>query len=317
MFMELVASEIFWRELLSAELTLTVSIVASLAVGEVILAFGLVDRLFAPVIPFMGRIGIHEKIAAAMLMSLGTSRAAAGLISGAYSDGEITRREAVCGTLSLAFPGYLRRWVVTAATAAGLAGRAGFIFACALLARSACRFIWVVAMLAGGGGRMPCGAAQAAPAVSWEERARRTFKLLRKSLPWAWVFFALTYALVPLVDRVFSERVAEWKLYSVLPAEGWAVVISSLAHVTAAYSAAAGALSSGRLGVGQAVLALLVGNMLGSVTRTMRQNVGYWVGVFPKDLVPKLLRWHLVTNVTLELVSIFIAWCASEVVFFG
>jgi hypothetical protein len=53
--------------------------------------------------------------------------------------------------------------------------------------------------------------------------------------------------------------------------------------------------------------------MAGSVTRTMRQNVGYWVGVFPRELVKNLLRWHLVTTVVLEVMSVFIAWCVSVV----
>ena len=98
-----------------------------------------------------------------------------------------------------------------------------------------------------------------------------------------------------------------------LHAEGWAVAASSLAHVTAGLSSAAAALSAGKLGVTQAVLALLVGNMAGSVTRTMRQNVGYWVGVFPKELVKNLLRWHLATTVLLEAASVLIAWCAAVV----
>jgi hypothetical protein len=140
---------------------------------------------------------------------------------------------------------------------------------------------------------------------------------LKRSLPWAWAFFALTYALVPFIENFFSEYVARLGLYVFLPAEGWAVAVSSLAHVAAALSSAAGALASGSMGVGQAVLALLVGNMVSSFTRTMRQNIGYWVGIFPKDLIPNLLRWHFVTTITLEILSILIAWCASEVRLFG
>lgn len=303
--------------LLKAELILTVNIVAGLAAGEVILALGLVDKLFAPVIPLMARAGIHGKIAAAMLMALGAPRSGAALISGAYSDGEITRQEATFGALSLAFPGYLRRWIGTVAIAAGTAGMAGLIFACVLLARSACRFAWMVAMLAGRRGTAVAGGAAQSSPVSARERVHRTLKMLKRSLPWAWCFFALTYALVPFADRAFAEYAAGWKLYAFMPAEGWAVAVSSLAHVTAGLSSAAGALGAGSLDVGQAALALLVGNMAGSITRTMRQNVGYWVGIFPKDLVPGLLRWHFATTLALEALSIFIVWCAAEVVHFG
>jgi hypothetical protein len=308
----------FWAALLRAEVILTLNIAAGLVIGELILGLGVVERLFAPLVPFLGRIGIHEKIAAAMFLSLGSSRSAAALISGAYSSGEITREEATMGTLSLAFPGYLRRWVGTAAMASGIAGLAGFLFAAVLVLRSACRFVWVVAILVRHGKRNISSVRNTSPSrPDWKGRGKRLARTLAKSLPWAWAFFALTYALVPAADRFFTEHVARWGFYSLIPPEGWAVAVSSLAHVTAALSSASGALASGALGVGQAVLALLVGNMASSITRTMRQNVGFWVGVFPKDLVPGLLRWHLATTLTLEAVSILAVWCAAGVSVFG
>jgi hypothetical protein len=141
--------------------------------------------------------------------------------------------------------------------------------------------------------------------------------MLTRSLPWAWFFFSLTYVLVPFAERAFTDHIARWGLYSFLPAQGWAVAVSALAHVTAALSSARGALIAGELAVSQAVLALLVGSMVGSLTRAMRQNVGYWMGIFPREMVPGLVRRHLAMTLTLEAVSIFIAWCATEVVLYG
>jgi hypothetical protein len=307
------ASADFWGKFLWAEVTLTANIAAGLVVGELILGLGVIDRLFAPLIPSLARWGIHGKIAAAMLMAVGAPRSGAALISGAYLDGEISRREATCGTLALAFPGYLRRWVGTAAIAAGIAGVAGVIFSVVILVRSACRFVWVVLILTrGGAGCTRSGGNIKKTELSARERAARTLKLLRRSLPWAWSFFALTYALVPFVDRAFSEYAVKSGFNAFLPLEGWAVAVSSIAHITAGLSSAAGAMSAGKLGVGQTVLALLVGNMAGSITRTMRQNVGYWVGIFPKDLIPGLLKWHMATTLTLEVISILIAWFAAS-----
>jgi hypothetical protein len=51
--------------------------------------------------------------------------------------------------------------------------------------------------------------------------------------------------------------------------------------------------------------------MVGTITRTMRQNVGYWMGIFPGELIPNLLRWHLMTMFSLEAISILIAWSVS------
>jgi hypothetical protein len=306
------ASPDFWTALLRAECVLTLNIAAGLVVGELILGLGLVDRFFSPLIPYLRRIGIHGKIAAAMVLALGAPRSGAAVISRAHAEGELTDDQATFGTLSLAFPGYLRRWTGTVAVAAAVAGVSGFIFALVLLLRSACRFVWVVALLSR---RAPASSGAFAglditsPGV--RERAVRLLALLKRSLPWAWIFFALTYVLVPFIDSAFAKYASSGGMLWFLPTEGWAVAVSSLAHVTAGLSSAAAGLSSGKLGVTQTVLALLVGNMAGSATRTMRQNVGYWVGVFPKRLVKNLLRWHLATTTFLEFFSILIAWCIA------
>jgi hypothetical protein len=307
--------------LLRGELFLTVNIIAGLAIGELILSSGVVETVFAPLIPRLERWGIHGNIAAAMLIALGSSRSGAAIISASYSDGEISHEEATYGTLSLAFPGYLRRWVGTAAVATAIAGTAGLIFAIVMIARSAVRFVWVVAMLAkrgkgARGGSVPRRAPRPSSA-GFAARRDRVVRTLKRSLPWAWAFFALTFALVPLVDKIFADHIVKWGLHWILPPQGWAVAASSLAHITAALSSAGGALAGGELGVGQAVLALLIGNMVGSITRVMRQNVGYWVGIFPKDIVPRLLRWHLATTVTLEVASIALAWFLCGVNFLG
>jgi hypothetical protein len=311
---ESIASPGFWAALLKAECVLTLNIAFGLAVGELILGLGVVDRFFSPLIPRLERIGIHRKIAAAMILALGAPRSGAALISRAYSEGELTDDQATFGTLSLAFPGYLKRWVGTAAMAAAIAGVSGFIFALVMLLRSACRFAWVVALLARRArARAGVFAEMEKTYAGVRERAVRVLAQLKRSLPWAWAFFALTYVLVPFVDSAFSKYASGGGLLWFLPAEGWAVAASSLAHVTAGLSSAAAALSVGKLGVAQTVLALLVGNMAGSVTRTMRQNVGYWVGVFPKGLVKNLLRWHLATTTVLEIFSILAAWCIAVV----
>jgi hypothetical protein len=312
----------FWSALLRAEFFLTVNIMFGLLTGEVILSLGIVDKIFTPVVPLLARWGIHRTIAGAMLVALGSSRSGAALISAAYADGEISRDEATYGTLSLAFPGYLRRWVGTAAMAFGIAGLAGLIYSVVLVLRSAVRFVWSVLMLrntvrrAFSGRSEELEAPQAvegrAPGV--KSRRKRLLKIMARSLPWAWLFFALTYAVMPMVERVFTDHVARWGLYAFLPPQGWAVAVSALAHVTAALSSAGGALASGELSVAQAVLALLVGNMVGTITRTMRQNVGYWMGIFPGELIPNLLRWHLATVLSLEALTIFIVWSITGVI---
>jgi hypothetical protein len=310
-----VSSPLFWNALFRAELTLTLNIAAGLITGEIILSLGIMDMVFAPLVPFLSRHGIHRTIAGAMLVALGSSRSGAAMIAACFADGGISKEEATYGTLSLAFPGYLRRWVGTAAMAFGLAGIAGLIYAAILIARSAARFAWVVFLLArrdrANMDDSPCHRALNIgddEKQSAKSRRRKLLSTMCRSLPWAWLFFAIAYAAMPFAERAFTDHVALWGLYSFLPPEGWAVAASALAHVMAALSSARAALAAGDLSVPQAVLALLVGNMVGTITRTMRQNVGYWMGIFPKEIVPGLVRWHLATMFSLEIATIFMAW---------
>ena len=45
----------------------------------------------------------------------------------------------------------------------------------------------------------------------------------------------------------------------------------------------------------QAVFALLLGNGLGIVTRALRQNAGYYFGLFPAGLAQSMLFWNVGT----------------------
>jgi hypothetical protein len=223
----------------------------------------------------------------------------------------------VFGTLCLAFPAYLRRWIATAALAISLAGLTGGLYASIILLRSAARFGWLLALLrrrnrrdAPEGTRDAGPPGRAAPGIVPETRRtgaahrarrRRLLRTLAVSLPWAWGFFALTFALLPTVERFLLERLGGtgW-----LPPAGWAVTAAGLAQGTAALAAAGGAIAEGSLDVGQALLALLLGNFIGTFTRVLRQNVGYWMGIFPRELMRPLMLWHLGTLIPLSLVTI-------------
>ena len=59
MEVEPIASPDFLAALLRAECVLTLNIAFGLAVGELILGLGIIDRFFSPLIPRLERIGIH------------------------------------------------------------------------------------------------------------------------------------------------------------------------------------------------------------------------------------------------------------------
>jgi len=309
-----------WGALLRGELLLTANVALGLALGEAILHFQVADRLFRRMLPRLARWGLSPDLGAALAVSLGSSRAGAAMIAAAFREGRLARRDTVLGTLLLAFPGYLRRWVTSFAVAVGLAGVAGAIYSGVLLLRSGARFVLVLLLLRRG--KKPLEACHAemvhgegtpemeesAPLnerksrfVSAGERRRMLLRLLGRTLPWAWSFYALAFVLVPYLDAFLLEHV---HLLPLLPPAGWTVVAGSLAQNNVALAAAKASLATKTLTTAEAVLALLVGNVLGSFSRTARQNVGYWLGLFPRDLVRSLLVWHTGTQVPLMLLSL-------------
>ena len=294
------------KGLLKGELWLTLDILLGLALGELILRWGVADRLTRRIEPFLKRQGVEPVVGLALTLSLGSSKTGAALLAGALDKGEIDRRTALWGTLMLPLPSYLRRWPATFALAMGMAGWAGGVFALFLLMRSAARFVVAFLILRRGKAARPLSKdtdGDTASASSARSGTRLWRKLLR-TLPLAWLFFALAYALVPWADALFKR----WVLGgSFLPLAGWTVATASLAHVSAALALAGGAMAAGELTPAQTVFALILGSALGVVTRILRQNAGYYFGLFPPDLARSLLFWNLATILPFVLLSLALA----------
>ncbi len=291
-----------WRGLLRGELWLTFDVLLGLLIGDLILRWGLADRLMRRAMPWLQRHGIGPVVGLALTLSLGSSKAGAALLASALDEGRLDRRTALWGTLMLPLPSYLRRWPATFALAVSLAGWAGGIFALFLLLRSTARFFLAFFILRRGGREAEM---VANPLPGQQERGGllRWRKLLR-TLPLAWLFFAVAYALVPWADAFFKRYFLDGTF---LPLAGWTVAAASLAHVSAALALAGGSLAAGELTTAQAVFALILGSGLGVVSRVLRQNAGYYFGLFPADMARSLLFWNLATILPLVGLSLLLA----------
>ena len=271
--------------------------------GELILRWGVADRLMRRMMPWLQRHGIGPVVGLALALSFASSKAGAALLASALEERRVDRHTALWGTLMLPLPSYLRRWPATFALAVSLAGVAGGVFALFLLLRSTARFFLAFFILRRGGGRNSAAAADRAPAAPGAPGFRKWRNLLR-TLPLAWLLFAVAYALVPWADALLRR----WFLGGTfLPLAGWTVAAASLAHVSAALALAGGSLAAGELTAAQAIFALILGSGLGVVTRVLRQNAGYYFGLFPPDMARRLLFWNLATILPLVLLSLGLA----------
>lgn len=281
---------------------LTLSVSGGLALGKIIIALSLPERLFRALLPGLGGLGIPPQALFALGVSLGSARAGSAIVAGAYGEGVLTKRQALFGTLLQSFPGYVRRWLVTFPVAAALAGMAGAVFSLVLLLRSFLRFLFFLWILRGQN-PAACGGGQPA-----EGQGRRgafpLLKTLARTLPPAWAFYAAAYLATPVLQRAIEAWGASFPLMS--PAS-WAVAAASFAHVNAALGAAGGAVAAGSLTVAGAVLALLAGNMLASLSRVLRQDLAYWMGIYPPPMVRSLFAWNFGTLLVVMAISIAFA----------
>lgn len=289
-----------WKVLLRGELWLTFDILLGLLIGDLVLRWGLADRLMRGMMPWLRRHGIGPLVGLALTLSLGSAKAGAAVLASALSEGRIDRHTALWGTLSLAFPAYLRRWPATLVLSVSMTGLVGGIFALVLILRSLVRFALVVCVLRS---RESCEL----PREEVPGRRRMGWGFYRKlgvTLPLAWFFYAVAFALVPYAESAFRR----WFMGgSFLPLAGWAVAAASVAHVSAALALTGGSLAAGELSVAQAVFALLLGNGLGIVTRALRQNAGYYFGLFPAGLARSMLFWNVGTVALLTGLSLALA----------
>ncbi len=287
-----------WNALLRGELRLTVDILAGLAVGIAVLRSGLADRLMQKMLPVLHRAGIGPVIGMALTISLGSAKAGAAFIASAMNEGRIAERPARWGTLMLSFPAYQHRWPTTMVMAVSLAGLPGAIFGLTLLVRSAARFVLLAVILKRGEGE----AGEITESAPGSARRVKFGKRMLKTLPIAWFFYAVAFALVPWAE----EALREWLLggTAFLPLAGLTVAAAAIAHVSAALALAGGSLAAGDLTVAQAVFALLFGNSLGIVTRIFRANAGYYFGLFSKETAKWLLFWNFATTAFFALITL-------------
>jgi len=186
--------------------------------------------------------------------------------------------------------------------AVSMAGKAGGIYALSMLAITAGRFMIAYMFVVREG--KASGQQQATSAVPKAPSLKATAKKVLKLLPVAWVFYGAAYMLVPMANAYLKGIFSG----GVLPLSGWTVAASAVVRVNAALALAGGSLASGELRVSEAVFGLLLGSGLGTFTRILRMNAGYYFGFFPVRTARKMLIMNYATIAPLVVLSILTAY---------
>lgn len=282
--------------LLCGLMTLTADITVGIILAEVIMRLKL-PELMMRIIRLKK---IPQTTATAIAIATASPRLAASMISDALTHGLISARCAEWSVMMLPLPAYLRRWPSTFILSVSMAGIAGGIFACSLLMRSVMRFMIAVYMV-----RSEAETATMPGEFPPVKMPQLWMKLFR-TLPVAWIMYAAAYVLVPVADEYLRGYFAG----GFLPISGWSVSAASLGHISAALSLAGGSISAGNLSITQAVFALILGSGLGTMTRILRQDAGYYYGLFPAKLASKMLLLNFSTITPLIVLNLLFAGLA-------
>ncbi len=157
---------------------------------------------------------------------------------------------------------------------------------------------------------------KAALRKSWKRFAQRIKRVAMYTVP----IYILLYVLRQIgvfhwLEQAMADHLG---VLSFLPPEALSIVVFHVAAEFTAGLAAAGALlGAGDLGVGQVVMALLVGNMLSTPMRAFRHQFPYYAGIFKPKLAMKLIVWNQVLrNLTLAAVTILFYYFGASLVEF-
>ena len=290
------------NNLLAGEIKLTLEIIFSMALSEILLRLNLPSYL----LKHLRAININPTTALALTVSIGSSKTGAGILANALDKNLISEKIAVWSVLMLPLISYLKRWPGTFFIATGMAGISGSIFALSLLLRSAGRFCVALYFLK----RHEKSCANQIfnsqiQNYKHEFNFKRVLKKSARLLPISWLFFALAYSIVPYVNKFLEGALANNVI--LIPFEGWAIAAASIAHITAALALTGGALASGALNNFQAVFALILGSAFGLVTRILRQDAGYYFGLFKMRVAIKILLLNFASIIPFVIISLIFA----------
>lgn len=293
------------RELALPLAQLLVVIALGLLAGQAIEASGWTRRAALLARPLMrfGRLGDHA--AAAFTAAFVSGVAANAMLLEAWKSGRMGRRELYLANFVNQFPAYFLHLPTTFFVVTSMTGAAGlWYFALTFLAAAG----RTVLLLLYGRLRLPPPAAETQPSPAaarpagggWRAARRAIRERFPARLMRIGLFVVPVYTAVFLVNRLglftaLRELLAHAVVTAFVPMEALSIVVLSfVAEFTSGFAAAGALLDSGVITTPQAVLALLLGNVLAFPIRALRHQLPHYMGIFdPKTGLELLLLGQL------------------------
>lgn len=234
--------------------------------------------------------------------------AANTMLSEAYEQKKISKKQLVLGNLFNSLPTYFLHLPTLFFITAPLIKGAAFIYVGLTLLAAFLRTAFIILvsriLLRTGSGcdeqtdghpKEKCTIRQALE-KTWKRFNKRIRKIAIFTVPiYTLIFFLHQWGLFDWLEGMVSQNLG---LFSWLNPEAVGIVVFHLAaELTAGVAAAGALLDAGHLSYREIVLALLVGNVLSSPMRAVRHQFPYYAGIFSPRLAVELICYNQVFRI--------------------
>ena len=264
---------------------------------------------------------LKDVAGASFALAFFSTMAANAMLAEHYDRGEISRRELLLSSLFNSLPVYFLHLPNLLFVAVPLLGPPALVYVGLTMLAASCRTATIVLLgrmllppsaQDSGPGRAPVESPgptlQSALSRCLHRFRRRIKRLLGYTIPiYVLMYLAHQQGVFAALEQWLSHRAA---LLNFLPPQAMSIIVFQMAAEFTAGLAAAGAiLDSGGLGARDAVLALLVGNILSTPVRAFRHQLPSYAGIFRFRMALGILS----CNQTLRAASLIIVGVAYAV----
>lgn len=293
----LFAPETFWRKVLRPLIRTTAFISVGLLAGQLIESLGWTAKLGRAAWPLIRWARLPGEAGAAFTAAFISGVGANTLLYTAWQEGRLSQRAVVVANLlNGSLPAYVLHMPTTMFVIISLTGPAGVYYVLLTFAAAWLRLAGVATVSRA---VMPdCqGCAWQGPpgkrnlkevwAETWPKFKTRLIRLLMIVAP---IYLAVALAAESGFFVWLRDALSGWVSTQLVPVEAMSLVVVSLAaEFTSGFAAAGAMLEAGTLGLKEAVLALLIGNLAATPVRALRHQAPHYMAIYTPALGGKLL----------------------------
>ena len=285
-----------WKRIIWPLIRLSLLISVGLFAGQVIEGMGWTDRLSVMARPFMRWGHLSHEMGAVFTTAFFSGTTSLSMLMAFHEEGKLSRREITLSVLLNTFPSFFLHFPTTFFVIFPLVGKAGVIYLSltfgAALLRMGAVLLWTRFTFPESGGYVQEKNQERYP---FKKLISETGQKFRKRITRVLVIVIPVYVLMVFIsDMGFFLFLRKWFASSFsslfVPVEAMSMVMLSLvAEFTSGYATAGAMLHTGTLNIFQAVLALLLGNIIAAPVRALRHQLPHYMGIFKPALGVRLM----------------------------